>query len=125
MAETSGRATHAVPSVPASQTAEFAVLSFEQLAVPQTQLSPYSQDALDRDGRGMFNCVTTNDGKSERRVRSGDRQEVQLKTHGGATDYTRRGVWRVRTDRYAARDAWTNFNVGDTHGNEPGSFAYS
>ena len=31
-----------------------------------------------------------------------------MKTHGGATDY-----WRVRT----------NFNVGETHGNEPGSLA--
>ena len=94
------------------------------------------EGALDRDGRGIFNDVTkgdetpaTADPAVAPSAPSGSliygRQEVQLKTHGGSTDFTRWGVWRVRTDNYAGRDAWTNFNDGDTNGNAPGSFAYS
>ena len=84
------------------------------------------EDALDRDGRGIFNDVTKADGTTlPGAALIWGRQEVQMKTHGGASDYTRWGVWRVRTDRYAARDAWTQPAVGDTNGNEPGSFAYS
>ena len=84
------------------------------------------EDALDRDGRGIFNDVTKADGTTlPGAALIWGRQEVQMKTHGGATDYTRWGVWRVRTDRYAARDAWTQPAVGDAQGNESGSYAYS
>ena len=82
--------------------------------------------ALDRDGRGIFNDVTKADGSAEPSASLiFGRQEVQMKTHGGAMHYTRWGVWRVRTDRYAARDAWTQPSATDTNGNAPGSFAYS
>ena len=82
--------------------------------------------ALDRDGRGIFNDVTKDDGVTAPSASLiWGRQEVQLKTHGGGTDYTRWGVWRVRTDRYAARDAWTNFLDDDTNDNAPGAYAYS
>ena len=85
------------------------------------------EDALARDGRGIFNNVTKagNTNTEPGAALIWGRQEVQLKTHGGGTDYTRWGAWRVRTDRYAGRDGWTNFNVGEGNGNEPGSFAYS
>ena len=120
------RIFHHVPPKLAKAYAEDDALGLIDQALDAFSSENSLGSALDRDGRGIFNDVTKADGTSE--PGAGliwGRQEVQMKTHGGATDYTRWGVWRVRTDSYAARDAWTNFNYDDTHGNEPGSFAYS
>ena len=83
--------------------------------------------ALDRDGKGIFNNVTKSDAVGEPSASLiWGRQEAQLKVQGASTDYTRWGVWRVRGDRYAARDGWDNYEDDDlADGNEPGSFAYS
>ena len=82
--------------------------------------------ALDPDGTGIFNNVTKADGTTApSHSLIWGRQEVQMKARLSGTDYTRYGGWRVRADRYAARDAWTNYNLGDDSGNDPGLFAYS
>ncbi len=82
--------------------------------------------ALDRDGTGIFNNVTTEDNASEPSYSViWGRQEVQMKAWADATDYTRFGAWRVRQDRYAGRNAWTNSQEDDGQGNDPGVFAYS
>ena len=120
------RIFHHVPPKLAEDYREDDALGLIDQALDAFSSSDNLEDALDRDGRGIFNDVTKADGTTL--PGAGliwGRQEVQMKTHGGATDYTRWGVWRVRTDRYAARDAWTQPAVGDGNGNEPGSYAYS
>ena len=120
------RIFHHVPPKLAKAYAEDDALGLIDQALDAFSSSNNLASALDRDGKGIFDDVTKADGISEPGAALiWGRQEVQVKTHGGATDYTRWGVWRVRTDRYAALNAWTQPALGDKNGNEPGSFAYS
>ena len=83
--------------------------------------------AIDPDGTGIFNNVTKGDNAHTSPDSSviWGRQEVQMKAWLDNTNYTRFGAWRVRQDKFAASDAWSQPHDGDTLGNDPGVFAYS